>query len=583
MKKTLVLILLATGCGLFSLVTARGAVKDADLVLIYTGETHAALYPCNCPVEQDGGVARRATLIEQLKKEHPDALVLDSGNFFSSGLFDQNTQSARLDMQRAKINLAAMGLMKYDAVNLSDDEFNFGKDFLKENIDEVKLDFISSNLVSDMAKPYLIKEAAGIKVGIIGLTSPLARQKDEGLKFIEPGLAVEKSVRELKEKGAGLIILLSNLGESEDAKIIAGVPGISVLIEGHGRGNTASESFNRAGDTVILRPNWQGRRLGKAVLSLKGGKIGKTEAEELRLSDKISDDPAIRSILPRCFSDNNCRKGALQGTCRNAATLDSACLFREPVKFDLTVITSKDCSVCKTEPAVDLIKRYFPGANAVYLDYHSKEAGNLLKGLKVESLPVYFLGKEAAKDENFENFRPKLQEEPGFYLLKPEAGGVTYFLKRKPVKGRLDLFLSLYDKDSFGLLSVIREFNPVVHFLAIVKNGKIDAYYGEREAEEDLRAVCVQKYYPLGFWDYIACRSKKIESTWWEECAPKMDLNRIRGCARSPEGEALLKENTGLAGELKIMFGPAYLLDNNQIFASKGTPSKEELKKIIKR
>ena len=58
-----------------------------EITIIYTGETHAMLYPCNCPKEPDGGVARRATLIKQLRKNYPDALLLDSGGFFAGVLF----------------------------------------------------------------------------------------------------------------------------------------------------------------------------------------------------------------------------------------------------------------------------------------------------------------------------------------------------------------------------------------------------------------------------------------------------------------------------------------------------------------
>ena len=583
MRKLVILIFSAIAYGLFSMAISQAYAKDKDLVLIYTGETHAMLYHCNCPIEPDGGAARRASLIKQLRKQYPDSLVLDSGNFFSAGLLDQNTQNTPLDMQRAKINLAAMELMKYDAVNLSDDEFNFGKDFLKENIAKVKLDFISSNLNSDMVKPYIIKEVAGAKVGIIGLTNLAARQKAQGLEFIEPKQAVEKSAQELKKKGVGLIILLSNLGERDDFKIIESVPGISVLIDGHGRGNTANESFVKVGNTVILRSNWQGRRLGLAKLSIKGDKIEKASVEELRLSDKISDDPGVLSILPRCFSDSDCKKEGLVGTCQNAGNTNASCLFSEAVKINLTVISSKECSICHPEPVVNSLKKQFPGLDAAYVDYPDKQAAKLVEDLKLSGLPAYLFGKEVARDKNFDNLKAALEEKGDFYILKPEASGLSYFLDRKEVKGRVDLFISLFAKGSLDVLNVMREFNPAVHFLAIVQDDKIGAPAGDMESEEDLRAICVQKYYPQRFWDYLTCRAKNINSTWWDDCAVNMDPGKIKTCSRGPEGKALLKENTGLNRELKIMFGPAYLLDNNQIFSSKGAPSKEELKKIIKR
>ncbi len=583
MKKISLLILSAIAYGLFSMVISLAYAKDKDLTIIYTGETHAMLYHCNCPVEPDGGVARRATLIKQLKKQHPDSLLLDSGNFFSAGLLDQNTQNTQLDMQRAKINLAAMELMKYDALNISDDEFNFGKDFLSENIGKVKLDFISSNLSSDMAKPYVIKEAAGMKIGIIGLTNLSAKQKAQGLEFVEPKQAVERSVRELKKKGVGPVILLSNLGERDDLKIIESVPGISVVIDGHGRANTNNESFTKVGNTVILRPSWQGRKLGKAIFSIKGDKIEKVSVEELRLSDKTSDDPGILSILPRCFADNDCKKEGLVGSCQNAGNTNAGCLFSEAAKINLTVISAKDCSVCNPEPAVNFLKKQFPGLDVVYLYYPDKKAAKFVEELKLTGLPAYLLGKEAAKDKNFDNLKNNLEEKADYYILKPEVSGLSYFIDRKEAKGRLDLFVSPFDKSSPGVLEVTKEFNPTVHLLAVVAGDSISVAGGDAEIEEDLRSVCAQKYYPEKFWDYITCRSKNIGSSWWDDCAANMDLNKIKSCARGPEGKALLKENTSLNQELKIMFGPSYLLNNNQIFSSKGAPSKEELKKIIKR
>ncbi len=207
----------------------------------------------------------------------------------------------------------------------------------------------------------------------------------------------------------------------------------------------------------------------------------------------------------------------------------------------------------------------------------------MVSDLKLSKLPAYLFGKEVAKDKGFDNLKAALEKKGNFYILKPEASGFSYFLGRKESKGRVDLFISLFDKESFAVLNVMKEFNPQVHFLAIVGDDKIGAPAGDIESEDDLRAVCVQKYYPQRFWDYITCRAKNINSTWWDDCAVNMDTNKIKICSRGPEGRRLLKENTSLNQELKIMFGPTYLLDNSQIFSSKGAPSKEELKKIIKK
>jgi len=583
MKKVILLILSAVAYGLFSMAIVNAYAKDKEIILIYTGETHAALYHCNCPIEPDGGVARRGTLIKQLRKQHPDSLVLDSGNFFSGGLLDQNTQNTQLDMKRAIVNLRALELMQYDALALGDDEFNFGRDFLEENIGKVKLNFLSSDLKPRKVVPYIIKEVAGVKVGIIGLTSLSAKPKAGGVKFIEPKACVAASTQELKKKGATLIILLSNLGEGEDLKVIENIPGISVIIDGRNR--QGNESFVKAGGAVILRPVRQGRRVGKAVLSIKGAKLDNVSVEEIRVSDKISDDPGILAILPRCFSDNDCKKEGLVGSCQDAGETCASCLFSEATKIDLTVITSGGCLTCDTKPVISFLKKEFPGLDTSYINYPDKQAIKLIENLKlsVSGLPVYLFSKEIAREKNFDNLKAGLVETSDYYMLKPEVSGVSYFFNRNKIKGKLDLLISLFEKDSIAVLNVIKEFNPAVHFLTILRNDKIEAARGEAEVEEDLRSVCVQKYYPQGFWNYIICRANNIDSSWWEDCAAKMDLNKIKTCARSDEGKALLKKNSSLPQELKVMFGPVYLLDNQSIFATKGAPSKEELKKIIKR
>jgi len=133
-------------------------------------------------------------------------------------------------------------------------------------------------------------------------------------------------------------------------------------------------------------------------------------------------------------------------------------------------------------------------------------------------------------------------------------------------------------------LDMIKEFNPIVHFLAVEKaKGNFEAKDGNLEAEEYLRSVCVQKYYPANFWNYISCRGKFINTSWWQDCLNKLDTNKISMCARGEEGKELLRRNVSLNNELQIMSGPAYLLDNQEIFGSQGVPAKEEFKKIIKR
>lgn len=575
--------LLGLWCIFYSLLSAY--VYAGEVAIFYTGDTHGMLYQCSCPKEPDGGVARRAALVKQLRKGYPQALLLDSGNFFAGGLLDEYTQNTQLDMQRTKVALKAMELMKYDAVAIGPDEFNFGSDFLRENINESKLAFLSSNILAsgaaggDKILPYIIKEASGARLGIIAVTNPIAKQKAGGFNFLDLKDALQRLISELKGK-ADIIVVLSNLSEEDNLSLASDIGSIDILIGGHSQKEARER---KVGSTLFLNSSWQGRKLGVLSLNLSEGRIENYKVELLRLSDKIKNDQEIENILPVCFSDLNCKKEASIGVCQNPGALNARCQFSEASKIKLLILNTSDCQTCYTETTVNLLKTQFPGIEVSYLS--DKKASALIKKLSISSLPAYLLGKEIEKEKNFSLLKPSIELKGDFYLLKPQVSGVSYFLNREKIKGRLDLFISLYDKSTPELLDAIKDFNPEVHFLAVEEKGKFDAAGGGLEVEEYLRAVCIQKDYPAEFFNYITCRSRDKESSWWDDCASKsnIDTEKVRTCARGEKGALLLKENISLNKKLQVMFGPTYLVDNQEIFGSKGVPKKEDLKKLFKR
>ncbi|PIQ90102.1 MAG: hypothetical protein COV71_06045 [Candidatus Omnitrophica bacterium CG11_big_fil_rev_8_21_14_0_20_41_12] len=556
------------------------SLRAENVTILYTGQTHAMLYPCSCPIRQDGGVARRATLIKQLRKKDPQLLLLDCGNFSAGGLMDEYTQSTQLDMQRSEINFKSMELMHYDAVGIGSDEFNFGKDFFLKNAKKTGPAYLSANLGADKVSAYIIKDSQGVKVGIIGLTDLEAQQKTEGLKISEPK-KIDELIKSLKKENVQIIVLLSTLGEQKDLKLISEVNGIDVLFTG--QNPLKEDSLTKVDNTFLLRPFWQGRKLGKLTLEVKDGKLIDCKIEELPLSDEIPDDAVISAILPRCYTDSNCRKDGSVGSCQNPGTLKSRCSFKALNKVDLLIITAKDCAVCDEQPVIDSLKKKFPGLAIKYLYYPDQKAKSRIAKLSLPGLPAYIFGKEIEKEEKFSAMKNDFLQVADAYVLKPQIGGLAYFPERKIKPGNLDLFLSLFDKDAAQLLAVTEEFKPGLHFLAQETNDGFSAKGGKLEVEEYLRAACIQKYYPQEFWSYLTCRARNINSSYWEDCLGGVDQDKLKSCARGQEGINLLRENISLSNELKIMFGPAYLLDNREIFSSRGVPQKEELKKILKR
>ena len=587
MKANIKIIILARVGSIISLMAFCWACGYAyadnakEITLLYSGQTHAMIYHCNCPIEPDGGVAKRATLFKEAGKESPQVLILDSGDFSAGGAKDEFTQDVSLDKQRTLVNLKAMEQMRYDAAAVGEDEFNSGMDFFNKNIAKAKFNLLSCNIRADNVSIYSIKDLSGIKVGIIGVTNPILGKRVEGLAVSDPKVSLQDAVIEARKKGAVIIIVLSNLGESEDLKLLEGISGVDILIVGNAP--LPGSTFSKAGKTILLRTAWQGRSIGKASFVWENNKIGRFTAEELRVSPQVNDDAGILSILPHCFADYSCKKEGFTGFCENPGTLNSRCTFKKAKQVSLTIVTARDCITCNFDTVIKPLKLRFPGLDVKFLYYPDKKAQEAVQEFSLMGLPAYIIGKKVSEEEGFADIKNSLDERGNSYLLKAQVSGIERFLNRDLIKGKFDVFLSLYDKDTAGLLEVLKDFKPDIHFLARRAQGGFDAARGDMEAEEDLRSVCVQKYYPQYFWDYLICRAKKINSSWWESCLGSADTTKIKACATGIEGAALLMNNIEMNSDLQVMVGPVYLLNNQEVFSSKGVPTKKELNKILKR
>ena len=552
-----------------------------EITLVLVGQTHAMLYPCSCPIEPDGGIARRATLIQQLRKTNPNLLLVDSGSFFAGGTMDSDSQGEELDKSRTLVHLKAMEMMKYDAAVLSPDEFNFGWKFLEENIGKTKVSFLGANIVSKEIAPYSIRKFGKTQVGVIGLVNPLAGAKTQELPFIEPQEALKNAIRELKKKNVDLIVLMSGLDEAQDEALLKDNPEINIIIEG---AKSAKEKVSiNVGPVLILTPRWEGRRLVVVSLSIKNKNLKINKVEELRVWDKLADDKQMLSILPQCYSDKNCKKEGMISSCADPGKPNAACQYKEALKVGLTVINKPDCRTCDTISVVNSLKKEFPGLVVTYFDFPGEKAEKIINELGLGYLPVYLLDKNIEKERAFEKLKQNLELKGEYYLINAQVSGIGYFLHRQKIADRLDVFLSLFNKDTGELLDNLKEFTPEVHFLAAEEGDNFVSPGGKMEVEEYLRAVCVQKYYPGLFYNYISCRTKNSDTAWWNDCLQDVDVAVVTSCARGPEGKNLLKENIILNRELEIANAPTYLLDNEEVFGSVKVPKKEEFRKMLKR
>lgn len=560
------------------------------IVILYTGETHSDLYPCHCPIEPFGGLSRRATKIKELRQSYPNLLVVDSGGFFAGGKLDEYSVNKELDKQRTAVNLQALKMMGYDAVAIGDEEFNFGQDFMEQEIEKSKLPFLSSNIKVKGSLEYVVKDISGVKIGILGASPTVPGQPQ--LKIAEPTESIKSTVEKLKQQEkVAAVILLSHLGEGMDLQLLQEVSGIDFIISGHSV--FGQDKATPAGNGVLLRPAWQGRKLGKLELELEKGKIKSYNAELIGLGKEVPDDSQINALLPNCFADRDCLRTGFKGTCENAGTKQAGCRYQEYTKIPLLAVQPKVCRTCNSEPFLRSLKANFPGLEIKYLDVKDKAAAKLIQQFKVNMLPAYFMFRSAEKEANFEPFKRFLVLKGEYYWFKPAFAGVSYFMNRQEIKNQLDLFIVLNQQDTPKVLETVRKFLDKnggrlkfqIHFVAWedAKQGFM-ADGGLREIEEDKIALCVMKHLPLKWRDYLLCRSNNMASSWWENCLGGNEklLPTIKACAQGKEAEELLKENIGLTKQLDISYGPLFLLNNNEVFGVTAKTTVEELEKYIK-
>ncbi|MDP3142882.1 MAG: hypothetical protein Q8N14_02905 [Candidatus Omnitrophota bacterium] len=560
------------------------------VVIVYTGETHADLYPCHCPVEPFGGLARRAAKIKELRKTFPDLLLVDSGGFFAGGQLDEYSVNETIDKQRTEINLNALKIMGYNALAIGDEELSFGKDFLEKQIERTKLPFLSCNIKVKGAQNYLLKTVAGIKIGILAVT-PNKREFSQ-ITIAQAVASVKSSVEKLinREKAA-IIILLSHLGEQNDAQLLQQIKGIDFLITGHSIFGRDKET--KINNGVLIRPAWQGRKLGKLELDIEKGKLKNYSADLIGLGNDVSDDAQVAALLPHCFSDGDCHKPGLKGQCQNPGSEKAQCSYEDFAKIPLLVIQPRDCRTCNSAPFLNYLKNSFPGIKINFLDQKDELAEKLIRQFSVNMLPAYFIGKQAEKEiKQPEQFGKVTLLKGDYYWFLPSFSGISYFMDRPFLRGKLDLFITLGKQDTPKILETVkifldkhnRRFKFQLHFVVWedTQRGFISPM-GAGEIEEDKIALCVGKYMPAKFWGYMFCRSGNMKSNRWEDCLKidEKNLSKIEACAKGNESKELLRADIVLTNELRIPYGPLFLLENKEVFGIAENTSVEELERFI--
>lgn len=188
------------------------------ITILHTNDTHSHIdaFPADDPRNPNqGGAARRASIIDTIRREEENVLLLDAGDIFQGTPY--------FNYYGGELEFKLMSMMQYDIATLGNHDFDNGIDGFYTQLPHAKFDFVSANydfkntILDGIVKPYKIVKKSGLKIGVFGLGVELEGLVDKKLYketvYNNPIEIAKDIVSTLKEEHkCDLIICLSHLG-----------------------------------------------------------------------------------------------------------------------------------------------------------------------------------------------------------------------------------------------------------------------------------------------------------------------------------------------------------------------------------
>ena len=296
-----------------------------EITILYTHDMHSSFLPKEGPDGHSrGGYARLKTLIDEQKEEHPNALVLDGGDFSMGSLFQTAYSTSALELR-------AMGQMGYDVTTFGNHEFDYrasgladmlyaavdsgdplpaivDANYLPPQEDEETWDALYTYGVQD----YRILERGGVPYVIFGITGV---DSDEcapmsGMELHDPVETAKRVVKEATEQcqtayGADpVVICLSHSGtengKGEDYELARKVDGIDVIISGHT--HTTLEQPIEVNDTYIVSAGENSKNLGVLTLTRTQDGVELKDSRLVPVDERVPEDPEMAAWIEEAKS-----------------------------------------------------------------------------------------------------------------------------------------------------------------------------------------------------------------------------------------------------------------------------------------
>lgn len=239
---------------------------EKHITILHTNDVHSHIEPFgpnDARFPNMGGVARRATLIEKIREENLNTLLLDAGDIFQGTPY--------FNFYGGELEFKLMSKLKYDASTIGNHDFDNGIDGLFAQLPNAEFPFICSNydfsntIMNGHTQPWKIFEKDGVKIGVFGLGVELeglvTKKLYKETKYLDPVETAQEMTRLLKqEKQCDLVICLSHLGyeykddKISDLKLARATQDIDLIIGGHTHTflDKPTVETNKAGKKVLI-------------------------------------------------------------------------------------------------------------------------------------------------------------------------------------------------------------------------------------------------------------------------------------------------------------------------------------------
>lgn len=282
-----------------------------ELVIIHTNDTHSMIDPETAT--DLGGIARRKVLIDSIRAEHPEAIVVDAGDIVQGTLY--------FHLFKGEVEQEMLNELGYDIQILGNHEFDNGTEGLKNMLSRAKTNLLASNyefsdsLLNSKFTPYYIKEVGNKKIGFFAVNlnpkGMISEGNYNGISFMPWRESAQNTIDRLRnEEKVDYVVAVTHIGYSGsdenpdlfgDRQLAEQTSGINLIIGGHSHTllNPAESVTDAAGNPVMITQAGKfGRYIGEAKINLKTGEVSeKLIPVDARL-DSRRDGELMKKIEP---------------------------------------------------------------------------------------------------------------------------------------------------------------------------------------------------------------------------------------------------------------------------------------------